>query len=134
MPLHILGALVVIGISGVVLLVHCLKMDRAEAFADAAAAEAAFLADFPAVVIGEASLCDDARAAVMTTGAGVGIVIRFGAGRLTRLLGPGDVRAVEERSGALRLRLADFGAPVIDLAFADDGKRAEMKRILEEAA
>ena len=133
MPLHILGALVFFGIGGVVLLVHLLKMSRADGFADAETARAAFLADFPEAETGEAALTDDRRAAVLATGAGAGLVMRFGAGRLTRLIGPGDVRRIEERPGALRLRLADLGAPVIDLAFADDGKRAEMKHILEEA-
>lgn len=134
MPLHILGALVVLGIGGVVLLVHLLKMSRADGFADAAAARNAFLADFPETETGEATLTDDRRAAILTTAAGAGLVMRFGAGRLTRLIGPGDVSRIEDRPGALRLRLADFGAPVIDLAFADDGKRAEVKRILEKAA
>lgn len=132
MPLPLLGALVVLGIGGVVLLVHLLRLSRPLGFADEAAARAAYLADYPDDEVVSVLLADDGHAAVLGTRAGLGLVAALGAGRLTRRLGPGDLSGVEERRGALRLRLDDWGAPAVTLACADAARRSEMKRMLEE--
>lgn len=133
MSLPVFAALVVAGIGGVVLLVRLLRMSRPLGFADEAAARAAFLADFPDEVVGAVLVSDDGRAAVLRAAGAVGLVAAIGAGRLTRRLGPGDLSRVEEAEGGLRARLADWGAPVVAIACADDARRAEMKRMLEES-
>lgn len=132
MPLPLLGALVALGIGGLVLLVHLLRLSRPLGFADEAAARAAYLADHPEDEIRASLMSDDGRAAVFRTGAGAGFVVALGAGRVTRRLAAGDLKAIEDLPGALRLRLADWGAPAVVIACADPERRAEIRQLLEE--
>lgn len=131
MPLPVLGALVVFGIGGVVLLVHLLRMSRRTVFDDEAAVRACFDHDYPDRRISEVALADDRRAALVLTDAGPGAVTSLGDGAVTRLFSPGDVRKVEERESGLRLALADFGAPTLSFSCADGARRARVKRMLE---
>ena len=131
MPLEILGALVVFGISGVVLLVHLLRMSPRKVFADEADARAAFSADYPEAAVEHLAMSDDGRAAVLATNRGPAAVTVVGDGTLTRLFAGGDIRRIEERTGRLRIVLDDFGAPNLTLAFAEPERRAEAKTILE---
>lgn len=133
MPLEILGALVVFGIGGVVLLIHLLRMSRPTAFGDDAEARRVFAADYPEPVIRALILAEDGRAVVLETDHGPGLLTAFGNGRFTRLFSRGDIRRVDDRGGRLRVILDDFGAPSLTIAFADPQRRAAAKAMLEKA-
>lgn len=131
MPLEILGVLVVLGIGGVVLLVHLTRLSKPALLTDEAAARAAFLADYPDARIRAAHLADDNRAALIEAEDAPGLVAVIGAGRLTRRLAPGEVSALKAHETGLRLRLADWSAPEIDFACADGARRDTLKRLIE---
>lgn len=132
MPLHVLGALVVGGITLVVLLVHLFGGSRGARFETEAAARDALLADYPEADPGAAEMLDDGRGAVFAAGRGAGLALAFGAGRLTRLFAPGDLTRVEDRVDGLRLHTADFGAPNLFLPCADQDRRARIHALLTE--
>lgn len=131
MPLPILGALVVFGIGGVVLLVHLLKMSAPAAFAGPEEARAAFLRDHPDIAIDDTLIADDGRVALFATAEGPGVAARFGSGAFTRLCRPGEVKRLSDRGAALRLELSDFAAPRIDFAAASPDLRAAARALLE---
>ena len=125
MPLSVLGPLVVLGIAGVVWLVHALGLSRPVRL-DEASALAAYLREFP----GESPrnprvlLADDRRAALIFFGGALGVAQVFGDAAVARRLGPGEGR-LEETAAGLRLRTRDFAAPVFAIAIADPARRAE---------
>ncbi|MEL6794936.1 MAG: hypothetical protein AAFU55_13095 [Pseudomonadota bacterium] len=131
MPLPILGALVVFGIGGIVLLVHLLRMSKRLSFADEAAARAVLAHDHPDAEIRDVLLTDNRSAAIFSTSAGPAVTTAFGDGWFTRAFEPGDVKEVREEQARLHVRLDDFGAPSISLALADPARRAAAKAILE---
>ncbi|MEL7465791.1 MAG: hypothetical protein AAFN79_17105 [Pseudomonadota bacterium] len=133
MPLQLLGALVIFGIGGVVLLVHFLRLSKRRAFADESAARAALAHDYPDAEIAAVLLADDGRGAVFSTAGGAAVTTSFGDGWFIRALGPGDVRRLRERGARLHVSLDDFGAPSISLPFADPARRAAAKAMLETA-
>lgn len=127
MPLPILGALVVLGIGGLVLLVHFLGGTKRPLYADDAAAEAALTSDYPHADIRQTLLADDRRAALFELAEGVGFAAPFGEGRLTRVLGPDDVKIVEDGPDGLTIRLTDFTAPRLTVRMANADHRAAWK-------
>ena len=131
MPLELLGALVVCGIGGVVLLVHLLGMSPKGRFSDENEARSALAADYPGLKVSEIALSDDGRAAVLATDRGPAAVKLMGTGIMTRLFAPGEIRRTDDRQGRLRVILNDFGAPSLTLPFTDPKRRAAAKEILE---
>lgn len=131
MPLPILGALVVFGIGGIVLLVHLLRMSKRLVLRDEADARAVFAHDYPDARIGDVLLTDDGDGALFSTSDGPAVATAFGDGWFTRALRSGDVKEVRETKARLHVRLDDFGAPSISLAIADHARRAAAKAILE---
>lgn len=127
MPLPILGALVVLGIGGLVLLVHFLGGSKRLRYADEAVAAAALLADYPHARIRQTVLADDQRAALFELAEGVGFAAPFGEGRLTRVLAPDDVTGVEDGPNGLTIRLTDYTAPRLTVRLANAEARAAWK-------
>lgn len=133
MPLPILGALVVLGIGGLVLLVHFLGGTKRPRYDDEADAAAALTVDYPNAIICQTMLADDGKAALFELADGVGFAAPFGEGRLTRVLGPNDVRRVDERPDGLTIRLTDYTAPRLTVRLANAEARAAWKaRLLDE--
>jgi hypothetical protein len=124
MPLEVLGPLVAVGIGGVVLLVHLLGWSRPRALADEAEAVAALTREFPDAAARRVILGDDRIAALVELKRGLGVVRAMGIGRVARALGPGEAEA-RTRRGGIRIVMADFGAPNLDIALADADQRAE---------
>jgi len=133
MPLPILGALVVLGIGGLVLLVHLLGGSKKLRYEDETAAAAALMADYPYVRIRQTVLADDQRAALFNLADGVGFAAPFGKGRLTRVLGPDDVSGVEDGPDGLTIHLTDYTAPRLTVKLTNAETRAAWKaRLLDE--
>lgn len=123
MPLPVLGALVVLGIGGLVLLIHLLGWSRRPQYADEAEARAALLTDYPHASIRNGVLADDGRAALFDLADGVGFAAPFGDGRLTRVIVADDVSRVEQSADGLIIRLNDYTAPRLTVAMTDAGAR-----------
>ena len=132
MPLPILGALVVLGIGGLVALIHFLGGTKRLKYTDEAAAALALTTDYPNARIRETFLADDQRAALFDLADGVGFAAPFGEGRLTRVLAPNDVTGVEEGPEGLTIRLTDYTAPRLTVRMANAEQRAAWKaRLLD---
>ena len=132
MPLSILGPMVVIGIAGIVLLLHLLGLSQSRRFESAAEARAAwdreFGADDPACA---ATLSHDGHAALIETQAGRhGIVLPMGADTTARHL---DGAKVAPAPGGLRIDLPDFTAPHVRLRL-DPDEAARWPVLIREAA
>ena len=133
MPLPVLGALVVLGIGGLVLLIHFLGWTRRPQYADETEATEALLTDYPHASVRRVALADDRRAALFELAEGVGFAAPFGEGRLTRVIGPGDVRRVDEGPEGLIIRLTDYTAPQLTVTMTDPASRqAWAKRLMNE--
>ena len=127
MPLPILGALVVLGIGGLVLLVHFLGGSKRLKYADETTAAAALLTDYPSASIRQTVLADDQQAALFDLVEGVGFAAPFGEGRLTRVLGPDDVVRVDDAQDGLTIHLTDYTAPCLTVRLMKAEDRAVWK-------
>lgn len=123
MPLPVLGALVVLGIGGLVLLVHLFGWSKRPQYADDREAAEALLTDYPHASVRAVFLADDRRAALFVLADGVGFAAPFGEGRLTRVIGADDVQRVEDGPGGLTIRLNDYTAPRLSVAMKDAAAR-----------
>lgn len=123
MPLPVLGALVVLGIGGLVLLIHLLGWSRRPQYADEAEAREALLTDYPHARIHGVDLADDRRAALFDLAEGVGFAAPFGDGRLTRVIAAEDVVGIDEAPDGLTIRLTDYTAPRLTVKLADAATR-----------
>ena len=133
MPLPILGALVVLGIGGLVLLIHLLGWSKRPQYVDEAAAAAALITDYPHAKIQQMRLADDRRAALFLLSTGVGFAAPFGEGRLTRVLNAEDIRRVDEGRDGLTIRLTDYTAPKLEVMIADaEARQVWAKRLMSE--
>ena len=133
MPLPILGALVVLGIGGLVLLIHLFGWSKRPQYADEAEAAAALMTDYPNATIQQARLADDRRAALFLLSTGVGFAAPFGEGRLTRVLNVEDIRRVDEGRDGLTIRLTDYTAPQLDVMIADaEAQQVWAKRLINK--
>jgi len=123
MPLEILGPLVVVGIGGIVLLIHLLGWSATRVLADEAEVAAMLIGDFPEVSVKRVALGDDGASALVETAEGLGLVRAMGVGWLTRLLGAGAASAQVE-GDEVHVYMADFGAPEVSIRLADAESRA----------
>lgn len=116
-----------LGIGGLVLLIHLMGWSKRPQYRDVAAAEQALLTDYPHAQIKQTALADDRRAALFDLAEGVGFAAPFGDGRLTRVLGPDDITKVDEEANGLCLRLTDYTAPRLFMRLDSAEERAVWK-------
>lgn len=124
MSLGLLVAMVVIGVSGVVLIVHLTGGTRRARLEDEAAARARFGVDCPDLAIGAVHLTQNGDAAFLALEDGrVGIVAAIGDRFLTRAVAAHDLAGPPRVTGAtLMLRLRDFTWPGGAFTFAGEGE------------
>ena len=124
MSLGLLAVMVVIGVSGVVLLVHLTGGSRRARLEGELAARTRFGVDHPDLAIVAAYLTQDGDAAFLALEDGrVGIVAAAGDRFLTRLVGAPDLAGTPRVTGAtLMLRLRDFTWPGGAFTFAGEGE------------
>jgi hypothetical protein len=130
MPLSILLPMVVLGIAGIAVLLHLLGLSHRAVLADAAAARAAWLREYPGDAPVHVTLCQDHSAALIETGRGRGVVWPMGADTTARYLD--GARAHRTKIG-LRLDLPDYTAPRIHLSL-DPDEAAAWQDALKETA
>ncbi|MEO1001233.1 MAG: hypothetical protein AAFW69_11640 [Pseudomonadota bacterium] len=125
MPLELLGPLVVLGILGVVALVHMTGGSARPGLAGPEHARAAFTAARPEAEVAEVELMPGGQAALVTLAGGdAALLWLMGDDPVVRELEPGILTRVEVGRRGLRLHLADFTAPRVEIAMADPGDRA----------
>jgi hypothetical protein len=113
-PLEILLPMVVIGITGVVLLIRWLRPTPDLKLSDARQVAEIWTRRNPDIAVGAVHINGAQSHALVETAQGVGLVWVFGADPVTRLLDhPFDL---EKNASGLRIRTHDFTAPHIDLA------------------
>ncbi len=124
MSLGLLAVMVVIGVSGVVLLVHLTGGSRRARLEDELAARARFGVDYPDLAIVAVYLTQDGDAAFLALeDSRVGIVAAVGDRFLTRMVGAHDLAGTPRVTGAtLMLRLRDFTWPGGAFTFAGEGE------------
>lgn len=129
MSLALLVVMVVVGVSGVVLIVHLTGGSVHARLADEAAARARFAVDFPEPEVTAAFLTADGEAAFLALADGrVGIVQAIGSKFLTRIVAARDLaEAPRVEDAAVTLHLRDFTWPggVFTLAGADEARAVE---------
>ena len=130
MPLEILLPMVVFGIAGITLLLHLLGLSRRALLADAGAARAAWLREFPEDAPTRVVLSQDHRAALVETPLGKGVIWPMGADTTARYL---DGATITRTATGLRLDLPDYSAPRIHLTL-DAAEAALWPTLLETAA
>lgn len=124
MSLGLLAVMVVIGVSGVVLLVHLTGGSRRARLENEAAARARFGVDHSDLAIVALHLTQDGDAAFLALKDGrVGIVAAVGDRFLTRLVGAADLAGTPRVTEAtLMLRLRDFTWPGGTFTFNGEGE------------
>jgi len=130
MPLSILLPMVALGIAGIAVLLHLLGLSRRAVLADAAAARAAWLREFPGDAPARVTLCHDRSAALIETETGRGVVWGMGADTTARYLD--GARLTSTKTG-LRIDLPDYTAPRIHLTL-DATEAAHWQDALKETA
>ena len=132
MDLTLLVAMVVVGVSGVVLIVHLTGGSRRARLDGEAAARARFGVDFPDLGVETVHLTAAADAAFLALGDGrVGIVQAIGDKFLTRVVAARDLAGAPRVTGAtLTLRLKDFTWKGGAFTFADEETAGAVGRLL----
>ncbi|MFK7940121.1 MAG: hypothetical protein AB8B82_12120 [Roseovarius sp.] len=130
MPLEILLPMVILGIAGITVLLHLLGLSRPALLADQAAAQAAWLDEFPQERPLRVTLSHDHRVALIETAHGTGVVWPMGADTTARYLE--DAHIVRTANG-LRLDLPDYTAPHIHLTL-DASEADTWPTLLEHTA
>jgi len=129
MSLTLLVAMVVVGVSGVVLIVHLTGGSRPARLADETAARARFALDFPDLDVRAVHPTAEGDAAFLALGDGrVGIVQAVGSKFLTRVIAARDLAGAPRTTNAtVMLRLRDFTWPggVFTFAGAEEARRVE---------
>jgi len=130
MPLHILLPLVVLGIVGIAVLVHIMGWSKAATLADEAAAESAWLDEFPDDPPIRVVLSQDRHAALVMTKKGRGVIWPMGAGTTARYLTDGKI---SRTARGLRIDLPDYTAPRIHLTL-DESEANKWPTLMEHTA
>ena len=107
MPLHILIALVVGGITGIALLLHLSGRSHRSELTEVSA-RAGWLRQFPDDDILSITLASDAHAALIHTSQGQGLLWSFGADTVARRLVGSRARAT---GTGVEIRFPDYAAP-----------------------
>jgi hypothetical protein len=117
MPLNVLLPIVVFGIVGIAVLLHYMGWSKPATLADEAAAETAWLEEFPDDPPKRVVLSHDHHAALIDTEKGHGVVWPMGADTTARYLT--DAKLSRTHTG-LRIDLPDYTAPRIHLTLDAD--------------
>lgn len=112
MPLNILLPMVIVGIAGIVLLLHLLGLSRPARFETEAQARAAWLREFPDDIPQRITLCEHRGAALIGLADGFGVVWPMGADTTARHLTSAQITRA---AGGLHITLPDYTAPRIHL-------------------
>lgn len=116
MPLHILIAMVVGGIAAIGFALHLLGKST-RVLLDEESARTAWARQFPDDPAIAVLVSADGHAALVETARGRGLVWSFGADTVARQL---DHARLEQVEGGLRVRFADFTAPVVTISVSDE--------------
>jgi hypothetical protein len=127
-PLEILLPMVVIGITGVVLLIRWLRPTPDFRLTDAQQVAEIWTHRNPDIANGEVHLNAARSHALVETAQGVGLVWVFGADPVTRLLDQ-PIKVAPSGNG-LRIETRDFTAPRIDITL-DGGELSRWSEILK---
>lgn len=113
MPLEILVIVVVVGVLLIVIAVRLSGTSRPFELADENDARAVFLSRFSEERPGECIVSADRKAAFLRLESGrTGLVAAFGSRYICRVVGPGDVKKIEQDGrGRTTVRFADFTYP-----------------------
>lgn len=117
MPLEILLVLVVGGITGIAILSHSLGLSKRRAFQSADDAQAAWQREYPSSSVTDIILSQSGYAALIQTRRSIGVVWTMGDDTCARILRSPKIARVKT---GLRLRLADYAAPVIKLELSTE--------------
>lgn len=124
MSLPFLVALVVGGISLIVLLIHLTGGTRDATLSDARAAMARFAADFPEETVEDTTLTADGRSAFLALSDGrTGIVQAFGDRFLTRIHAQGEDRVEKTGPAGLRVTTREFAWTGGECVFSNGAER-----------
>lgn len=125
MQLSVLLPMVIAGIAGIALLLHLFGLSRPARLADATAARAAWLREFPEASPRQITLSEDHTAALIDTPDGHGIVWIIGADTTARYLREATIAPTAR---GLRIHLPDYTAPRIDLTLGkgEAARRADL--------
>ncbi|MBY6067545.1 hypothetical protein KUW17_12385 [Leisingera aquaemixtae] len=129
MPLELLLALVLGGISGIAVLLHLTGCSR-QVVLTAASARAAWLRHFPGDSVITVLPAASGRAALVQTEGGPGLLWAFGADTVGRHLAVGQVR---ETGTGLRFDFNDFAAPGLSLPLPERERRTWLAQIATAA-
>lgn len=130
MPLSILLPMVVLGIAGVAVLLHLMGLSRPAVLEDAAAAQRAWMDEFPEDPPKRIVLSHDRHAALVETEKGRGVVWPMGADTTARYL---EGAKISRTVKGLRIDLPDYTAPRILLTLNDD-EADQWPRMMEPTA
>ncbi|WP_422033130.1 hypothetical protein [Roseovarius sp.] len=117
MPLQILLPMVVIGIAGIVVLLHMLGRSELARLEDDDAARRAWLREYPGTPPARVILSHDRHAALIESARGAGVVWPMGMDTTARFLRGATIRRTKD---GLCIDLPDFTAPRIRLRLNDD--------------
>jgi hypothetical protein len=109
--------MVVCGIIGIAVILHVMGLSRAALLLDTAAAQAAWLREFPDHAPTRVILSHDHHAALIETDGGPGVVWAMGADTTARALRGARISPTKK---GLRIDLPDFTAPHIHLRLDRD--------------
>jgi hypothetical protein len=124
-PLPILGALIVGGVTLVALLTRWVPLSTPARVADLGRAREQLAWDSPDVIVTGGLVADDhASALVELEGGGSAVVFVVGDKLVSRVLGAGSVRRVGQREDGLDLRLTFPGVPRVSVQLGDPEARA----------
>jgi hypothetical protein len=126
MPLELLLPVVVLGIGGIVLLIHLFGFSQPCVLKDEATVANHWLRHFPGDEIISIVIDDTSRSALVDTGGGAGLIWSFGADTVARRLERSDI---EETEAGFRVRFHDFTAPGHVIQLSDDHHTAWRDRL-----
>lgn len=127
MPLPLLLALVGAGIAGIAVLLHVTGRSERRIL-DSATARAEWLRHYPEDRVDEVTVSRDGHAALVRTGAGLGLLWAFGADTAARPLRDFDLLSDK---GRLAIAFRDYTAPRVRLDL-DPAERPAWERLLSE--
>ena len=131
MPLHITLIIVAFGISGTVLLVHLMGWTKTRQIGELGDASAIWNDFFPDETIASILKSDDEAVALLTLDSGaLGLIWSLGDEPVVRVLR--NPTPIAETAKGLRIRLAEFAAPHVDIRLSDPSDRTRWAAILSQ--
>ncbi len=132
MSLHVLVAIVAVGIALAVAAVHFTGGSRQARISSGDEALQRFLLDFPSEKAESVRLASDGKAAFISLyGSGTGIVSVIGDKFLTRIVSARDVKSLTVAGNTVSIRFRDFTWPGGDFVFAEPSAAREVAQALD---